>query len=114
MEKKILRMMATGLVGCMLAVTATGCGNSGTSSTPATSDTSASNTTNESASSDSSTAKDESSSQDIVSLKWIQIGNGQPVMKTRYKLRTSCIFMFCLTFLTTMYISNSAYLSHIL
>ena len=36
MEKKILRMMATGLVGCMLAVTATGCGNSGTSSTPAT------------------------------------------------------------------------------
>ena len=78
MEKKILRMMATGLVGCMLAVTATGCGNSGTSSTPATSDTSASNTTNESASSDSSTAKDESSSQDIVSLKWIQIGNGQP------------------------------------
>ena len=78
MEKKILRMMATGLVGCMLAVTATGCGNSGTSSTPATSDTSASNTTNESTSSDSSTAKDESSSQDIVSLKWIQIGNGQP------------------------------------
>lgn len=78
MKKKFLRMMTTGLVGCMLAVTATGCGNSGTSSTPATSDTSASNTTNESASSDSSTAKDESSSQDIVSLKWIQIGNGQP------------------------------------
>jgi putative aldouronate transport system substrate-binding protein len=60
-------MMATGLVGCMLMGTAAGCGNSGTS-----------NTSSSSVASDSGTEKDEKSSDDIVTLKWIQIGNGQP------------------------------------
>jgi putative aldouronate transport system substrate-binding protein len=67
MKKRVLRMMATGLVGCMLMGTAAGCGNSGTS-----------NTSSSSVASDSGTEKDEKSSDDIVTLKWIQIGNGQP------------------------------------
>ena len=36
------------------------------------------NTSSSSGASDSGTAKDEKSSDDIVTLKWIQIGNGQP------------------------------------
>lgn len=70
MKKKFWKTMSAGIAACMLAGALMGCGSSQKQTTEA-ADTAGSGT-------ETSEATQTGDSGDIVSLKWIQIGGGQP------------------------------------